>query len=543
MIETSPSSQAELITFESSSSQLKKWQLRLLSGAFLLGMTVSVIILGLSFFESGNPFQPLLIVGSVILGFGSAILLLLKNVSFWIRSVLFLVILFIFVNTSFFFYGWGIPSLGLLIGFITISTSLLFRKSIRYGLIISFLTLVLWAALTVSGSLTSSPSGLNFPRILNDSFIVSAIGLFVYFSIYLLKDLYLLKIDENQEKVKEILETNQKYLESQSLLQEQKDKIYKLVEFTNQSFSSVDQKAILKGFADEIGRIFDLSLVLVYLVDPGRNNIQLHYGTGDLGQQLLKNGHFYTLGGPSVVSHSVLKKAPQKSSLSVFLDYVQVLGEFTGQEITYSLPLLSGNKNLGALVVVTKPTAKQDVVDSAIFQAAANFLSQYINLGKPVQTGIAPTNASISFENLLQQNKKVKYQYPEDEVFQPDDQSVQSEVDLDTEHLPLGILKVFDRELTSDEVTLVKTLTLHLGQALERSVEQSRLHKTLVSEQKSREISSRFFDKKNMGDVLRAAVKELGQLPDVIDAGVALIPPEESIVRHQRNGRKNDANE
>lgn len=543
MSDSSARFQADSLSLETSSSQLRQWQLKLLSGASLLGLVTSIVVVGLSFFSPGNPNHNVLLIGSVILGFGSAVLLLLKNLSFWVRSIFSLVFFFIFTNTLFFFYGWGVAALLALVGFVAISTTLLFRKSIRYGLVTSFLTLVLWAALSISQSLSSQGSSISISRLFNDGFIVCAIGFFIYFSLFQLKELYLSKIDENQERVKEILEVNNKYQNALQSLSHQEDQLRKLMELTRRLPLGFSKQETIARFIDEFGTMFELSNVALYLVDPSHEKIEIVYGNGISGKRLLSNKHQYTANGTSLISQAIRKNTVVSDELNKVYDLSNLLANEDDNSLVHAVPITEGNKPIGALVIVMEPSTTMDETRLLIFMSAAQLMSLLIRDNQTDHAGnssSAKSTVSSSLEALLVTEKLSQYSYPEGEIISTGSSSSMNEIDLgSTGHLR-AMLRIPDRELSQSELEFVEELAVQTEKALNLASGLTSLQKSIVSEEKSKEIAARFSGKKKMEDILRAAVIELGKLPEIINAKIALISPDEVEVTPRPNGRKND---
>ncbi len=533
--------QSDSLFFESSTSQLRKWQLKLLSGALILGVVTSIIVLGLSFINPQNPFHSALLIGSIILGFGSAILLLLKNLSFWVRSILCLVFFFIFINTLFFFYGWGVASLVALSGFVAISTTLLFRKSIRYGLIISFLTLVLWAALTFSQSLATLQSPITLSGLFNDGFLVCAMGFFVYFSTYQLKELYLSKIDENQEKVKEILEVNNKYQEILEVLAHQQGQLSNLQVLTSEFAFGGNQEEIISRFVDALSINFSIPYVSVYLVDSGMENIEIVHGSGEIGREIVAQKHHYTTGGSSFISQAILRNQMIVEKVDLNSDLGFSLESSDSNNIALAIPIEQKGKAIGVLLIITEQNALLDENDHLIYRIAANTLTYLISSTNQEKVSPQPEYSFLpSMEKLLVMGETSQFSFPEGAILPDQMKSTASEINIGPSRHSMAKLRVPDRELRQEDLEFLEDLTKHAEKALAHASLVTGLQKTIVSEKKSKEISSRFSGKKNIEDVLKAAITELGKLPEVLDAKVALVASEDAVVTPRLNGRKND---
>jgi GAF domain-containing protein/HAMP domain-containing protein len=143
--------------------------------------------------------------------------------------------------------------------------------------------------------------------------------------------------------------------------------------------SMLDTDRLLREVVNLMADRFDISYAAVFLLDePGRFAV-LREATGEAGRQLKERGHKLEVGGQSMVGAAVATRQP-RVALDVGQEAVRFANPFlpdTRSEI--ALPLIVGDRVLGALDVQSTREAAFDEASMAVLQGVADQVAVALN--------------------------------------------------------------------------------------------------------------------------------------------------------------------
>ena len=175
-----------------SKDELRIWQERSLQYLLIGFFVISVIFAVLMTQSSKNTGDWTLFFSFTFLALASLVLFLLRNVSYWIRSIAALVAFYIISTVIFIRSGWGGVALLMLISFSFLSTIFLYHKPSRIGLGLSVGTLLFWAVLRSTMLVPGIVESSNVLNLIIDVVLVLFIGILGNFAISTLKKKLLL---------------------------------------------------------------------------------------------------------------------------------------------------------------------------------------------------------------------------------------------------------------------------------------------------------------------------------------------------------------
>lgn len=325
---------------------------------------------------------------------------------------------------------------------------------------------------------------------------------------------------------------------------------------------------LMNSLVESIRERFDFYHAQVFLVDDSGENANLVASTGTVGRQLLGRGHFLPVGSQSVVGQATGTGTP-----SIALDTGSAIA-FRKNELLpktrseMALPLKIGDRVIGALDIQSVVPNAFDQDDVAIFEVIAGQLAMIVHNNQleqslnDVYAEFKALESRILSEGwrayIRGRTSDTPTGYVLDEaVIQPhnsDDlpdamRSAIEQGDLiimdDEDEFTLGIpIKIQDevvgvfgfggeniRNLSSEDLDLVRSVTERIGMALEsiRLADEAALR--AEQEERINEISSRIALSTNVDYILQTATEEIGRI---------LRSPQTSIQLKTEKGRDND---
>jgi GAF domain-containing protein len=520
--------------------ELKVWQERslqiLLVGFFATGLIVALFLMSSSRSTGNWSF----FAGCVFLSICSTILFFFRRISYWIRSIAFLIVLYVFTTITFIRSGWGGVALLLLLCFSFLSTILLYRKSTRIGLGLSVATLIFWAILRNSDLVPGIVESASFVNILADVVLVALVGLIGNFAINALKIKFLeqhQKFTQSVTDKESLLETveNQKHDLDKRLFQ------LKTVSEISRSASSIfDPQILFQSISDLIKDRFNLYYVGIFIIDSTRDYAVLRYGTGEAGRRMIAARHRLAVGG-----YSMIGWATQTRKSRVALDVGDEAVHFdnpllpeTRSEL--AIPILSGNTIHGALTIQSAVSNAFDENDLLILQSIADILAvslentlSYQKSQKALEDVRVMNRAYVkqAWWDVLDLNQENKFEYANPQVSNPiqNPNIVQVPLRLRDEIIGYINLEFESSELPDDTKEFLEAISSQTTIALENAklIEETQL--TALQGQKLNDLTAQFSRALTIDEILKTAVTEFGQLPSVSEASISLLPPEDYI--------------
>lgn len=518
--------------------ELRVWQERslqyLLFGFFLLTLVFTSILLSLTSVTSDSIYMG----GFVFATFSSLIILLIRKISYRIRSIAFLIVFYIFTTIVFIRNGWGGVALLLLLSFSFLATIFLYQRPSRIGIGLSIGTLLFWAVLRGSGLVSGIQGASTLLNIIIDVLLVIFLGGVGNFTISALKRKFIFE-HNNYLAAESNINDLQVELESQKTALEKRVFQLRTASEISQTTSSIlDQQLLLQKVADLIKDRFDLYYVGIFLIDEAREYAVLRYGTGEAGRRMMAAKHKLAVGG-----YSMIGWATQTRKSRIALDVGEEAVHFDNPLLPdtrseMALPIASATTVYGAMSIQSTLVNAFDENDVLILQSVADSLSISLENAASFQKNQkALEDIRILNRAYLKQawwdpldverNLRMDFKNP---------QAVESPINPNLIEIPLLLrdekigkinLEIEGNELPSETQEFLKSLSSQTIVALEnaRLIEES--HLAALQEQQLNTLSQQFSRASSIEEILKTAVIEFGKLPSIQEASISLVPPEE----------------
>ena len=522
-----------------SKDELRVWQERSLQYLLIGFSIISVTIALLMIQSSSSNGDWTLFYSFTFLALASLVLFLLRNVSYWIRSIAALVVFYIISTVVFIRSGWGGVALLMLISFSFLATIFLYHKPSRIGLGLSVGTLFFWAVLRSTALVPGIVESANVINLIIDVVLVLFIGVVGNFAISTLKKKFL---DEHykltsSEIAKEEL-SNQ--LETQKIdLEKRVFQLRATSEITQTTSTIFDTQILLQKVGDLVRERFDLYYIGIFLLDEAKEFAILRYGTGDAGRRMMAAKHKLAVGG-----YSMIGWATQTRKSRIALDVGEEAVHFdnpllpeTRSEL--ALPIIGANIVYGAMTIQSKLVNAFDENDVLILQSVADSLAVALENASSFQKSqkaledIRVLNRAYikqAWWDTLDLNRELKFDYENPESVEAPDKPNTIQIPLILRDEVIGKINLeFDgSEITKETQEFLDAISTQTTVALEnaRLIEETQL--AALQEQQLNALTAQFSRAVTIEEILKTAVTEFGKLPSVSEASIALIPPEEN---------------
>jgi GAF domain-containing protein len=519
--------------------QLKIWQERILHSIFL-GGGIAGIVFSLLFSSTAVKTQNFTILYSSIGLFVICLIFFaLRRISYWIRSIIALMIIYVFSNIIYFTSGWTGIALLLLLVFSFLTTTLLYQSSTRVGLFLSLTTLLVWAILRFANVI----KGIGLASTINSLGLDLVIILLAGFSINLvmgsLKSHYL-----NIFRVNKALKNDQKMLQDQmqeqtTILERRVTQLRTAAEITKSTSSITNPQLLIRQVTDSIKERFNLYYVGVFLVDPMKEFAVLQYGTGEAGRKMLANHHRLAVGGYSMIGWTTQTRKPRiaQDIGSEAVHFDNPLLPETRSEL--AIPITTTSTLFGAMTIQSNIAGAFDDNDILILQSIAD------SLAIALENNLSFEHSQKTLEEIRVLNKAFVQQAWGEAVAvhgdlsasyeNPELQSVDDE--LKTVSVPIYLrdevigeinLELSGNDINQEEMEFLRSISTQTSSALENARLIDETQRAASKEQKLNDLSVQFSRALTIEDILKTAVTEFGKLPSVSEASISLLPPEET---------------
>jgi GAF domain-containing protein len=163
--------------------------------------------------------------------------------------------------------------------------------------------------------------------------------------------------------------------ERTKVLERRLGQIYTAAEISRAISAVLDRQALLQQVVDLVKERFDLYYVGVFLLDDAEEYAVLQAGTGEPGRKMIAEGHRLKIGGTSMVGWATEHKEP-RITLDVGSETVHFRNPHLPMTLSeMALPLLSGQKVLGALTIQSAQPNAFDRDDITVLKAIADTLA------------------------------------------------------------------------------------------------------------------------------------------------------------------------
>lgn len=522
-----------------SSDDLKIWQERFLQYILFGGLAIGFILTLVSYIAVIESSNWTLFIGSVILLLSSLALILRRNISYWVRSIAELAVVYIFANIVFSINGWSGVALLVLLGFSLLSTILLYKTPTRVGLGISLVTVLFWAVLFQSGVVASRLNPVTLREIAIDVLLAVMVGLVGNLSLLSLKSILIKKQHDLNQSRQNQVDLDQKLTEQSKSLEKRLFQLRTASEISQKVSSILDPDILIQQVADLLKERFDLYYVGIFLIDNTREYAILKYGTGEAGKRMLASKHRLAVGGYSMIGWATQTRKP-RVALDVGDEAVHFDNPFlplTRSEL--ALPIVSSINVLGAISVQSEKENAFDENDILILQSVADSISialENASSFKRTQEALDEIQTlnrdyvQQSWWSNLDRSGEIKFEFE-------NDRAPEVQANLTTIKVPIKIrdeiigqfnLEMDQHAVSENQIEFIESISSQTSIALENARLLAETQRSALQEQKINEITAQFSKALTIEEIIKTAVMEYGKLPSVSEASISLLPPEES---------------
>jgi len=523
----------------SQDDQLKIWQERILHILFLAGAVLGLLF-SLFYLNTTVQTHAYTLLGSSIgLFIVCLVFFALRRISYWVRSIIALAIVYMFSNIIYFQSGWTGIAIILLLVFSFLSTTLLFQGSSRVGLLLSLTTLLVWAVLRFTNIISGVGLAFTINSLGLDLLIVLLAGTCFNIIISTLKNRYL-EINRANTLLKDSQKLLQEQMEAQTTtLQRRVSQLKTAAEITKTISAINDPQALIRQVADSVKEQFNLYYVGVFLVDQMKEFAVLQYGTGEAGRKMMANRHHLAVGGYSMIGWTTQTRKA-RIALDIGAEAVHfdnpLLPE-TRSEL--ALPIDSNANLFGAMTIQSDKSGYFDENDIMVLQSIADNLAIALeNNSSFERTQKALDEIRVLNKAFVQQawgeavaihgNLAAEYQNPELQKTDADIKKVKVPLYLRDEVIGEIDLELVGDEIGQEEKEFLQSISDQTSSALENARLIDETQRAASKEQKLNSLSAQFSRALTIEDILKTAVTEFGNLPSVSEASISLLPPEDT---------------
>lgn len=298
-----------------------------------------------------------------------------------------------------------------------------------------------------------------------------------------------------------------------------------------------DPATLFPQVTELIRERFDLYYVGVFTIDPSGRYAVLSAGTGDAGRAMLEQHHRLAVGGNSMIGWCVANRQP-RIALDVGEEAVRFSNPYlprTRSEV--ALPILSRSDVLGAMTFQSTEQKAFDQNDLVVLQGISDSLAVAIDNAKLFEElnrnleEIDTLNRNYlkqAWSEILSDREQYTFEYQGMAVNPKQPKNATVKVPLLLRDQPIGEVEL-DLEtntLSEDDQAFLESITTQTAVALEnaRLVQESQWR--VFQERRLNEMSAELYRSTTLEGILKSAVEQLGQLPNVSEVSIQLAKPE-----------------
>jgi GAF domain-containing protein len=305
--------------------------------------------------------------------------------------------------------------------------------------------------------------------------------------------------------------------------------------------SVLDTQSLLQYVVDLIHDQLNLYYVGVFMLEDNGQFAVLKSGTGEAGKAMIAAGHRLPVGGTSMIGQATLTRQ-SRIALDVGAESVRFSNPnlpLTRSEV--ALPIIGREKVLGAFTIQSSKPDAFDEDDILILQGIADSLATSLenaNLFQQTQENLEEIRSlnrvflQQEWSEAISTLGNLAYTYESSLPENTSSAGQQTEIPILLRGQEIGHL-VIETEagaLSSEENSFVDAVVTQTALALENARLLGETQRRALQEQKVNQVSASFSRSMNIEEILKSAVRELGQLPSVAEVSIKLIPPEEPVL-------------
>jgi GAF domain-containing protein len=302
--------------------------------------------------------------------------------------------------------------------------------------------------------------------------------------------------------------------------------------------SQHDPDQLLPQIVDLLHDRFELYYVGVFIVDDA-NNAVLRAGSGDAGKNMIAAGHYLPVDGTSMIGWAITNNQTRIAQ-DVGAESVRFNNPYlpeTRSEL--AIPILRQGESLGAISIQSRAVNVFDEDDISIFESIANALAialentQLFTQAQNALDEVRSLNRGYmmrAWSELANETGNLSFSY--------DNYQANSGVEPNVVEIPLSLrdqtigsitLEMEDENLTTEQRDFIDAITTQTALALENARLINEIQRHATQEQILNDLTSDFSLATNIEDILKTALRQLGEIPAVSEASIQLAPPAKNI--------------
>ncbi len=292
-------------------------------------------------------------------------------------------------------------------------------------------------------------------------------------------------------------------------------------EISHAANSLLDPAELINQFINLIKERFNLYYVGLFLIDEFGEYAVLHAGTGEAGERMLAEQHQLAVGGTSMIgwttAHAKARIALDSGAEAIRFNNPHL--PETRSEL--ALPLITGQKMIGALTIQSDKPNAFDQNDLAVLQGLVDSLATSLhnaNLFQELQNSmheIEALNRQYLVNAWTQQVAEIvrmehAYEPPRGVAGGARGELFSAPLVVRGEMIGDLTLESGDDQWTLEEKQLIESVAAQAAQALENARLIQETQYQAYQEQLVSEFGNRIRESFNLDSILRTAVRELG---------------------------------
>ncbi len=511
---------------------LQTIRLRILNNVSVVAAIVGVLSYFLIVIRSiqETPLAALIVYTAVIVWM--IVVAVVRRIKFEVRAVSLTVMVYLLSVTSFLQSGVTADGAVFMVGFIFMATLLLGERGSIYALGVGIVT-VASLAVAMSQHLITPSQIFAYDYLsawINRIVVILLLGTVISASLATMLRGMQSNLQKTLQFAAQIEHDRQRLHEHSTNLERRSRQIRTAAEISRAITGVLNPQALLQEVVDLIKERFGLYYAGVFLVDEQRRFAVLHAGTGEEGRAMIQAGHKLPIGESSMVGWTILNRQA-RIALDVGKDAVRFANPYlpnTRSEL--ALPLISGERVLGALTIQSELPSAFDEDDIIILQNISDTLA------------IALENARLftELESNLDEIRRLHGQYlqgvwsqrpggPQEAEFRLGPGAEEAE-ELTALEIPLTLREQIigqltlegSTEWTPEERALIESIATQAALALENARLLEESQQMALQERLIAEITSKIWSSPNTDLILQTAVKELGRALRADEATIEL---------------------
>jgi GAF domain-containing protein len=487
------------------------------------------------------------VVYSTIFILGLLFLAFFRNVNYRIRASIVIILLIAWSAVTFIENGVTGPSFLILLAATVLAGILLGQIASVITLIVSTLIIILFAAGMAGGYFNMLPpwapmetqNVVSWTR-MGSNYLLLAIGITI--SIIFLISRLQSNLDRETSQKLEIEDERinlEQHIQDRTL--ELEKRIYQIrtaADISRSISSTLDRQTLLQQVVDLIQENFKLYYVGVFIVNKNAQYAVLQAGTGSAGRKMVSEGHRLQVGGQSMIGWTT-KNQESRIALDVGNDAVRFNNPYlpdTRSEL--AIPIINRLKILGALSIQSNQSNAFDEGDILILQGIADSLAIALAnaaLFEQSQRNIDEISSlnrhylSNAWTEITNNNGALNYTYenPIPDATGPID-IINLPITLRDQSIgAFAIETPADQSITDEDREMIESIINQTALSLESARLLAETERKAKQEGKLNDLASIFSHSVNIEELLKGAITELGQLPDVSEISVHLYSSED----------------